>query len=42
MILRMARNIVEKFPGTICLVITAAILLAGLWPFNFLPKNKVE
>jgi VanZ family protein len=28
--------------GILCLVITAAIGLAGLWPFNFYPQNKVE
>jgi len=28
--------------GLICLVITAGILLAGLWPFNFSPENKVR
>ncbi len=26
----------------ICLAVLLAILVAGLWPFNFLPKNKVE
>jgi VanZ family protein len=25
----------------ICLAITIVILIAGLWPFNFLPKNEV-
>jgi len=28
--------------GFICLVITAVIFLAGLWPFNFSPENKVR
>ena len=28
--------------GLICLVITAVIFLAGLWPFNFSPENKVR
>jgi VanZ family protein len=28
--------------GLICLVITAVIFLAGLWPFNFFPENKVR
>ena len=28
--------------GLICLVITAGILVAGLWPFNFRPENKVK
>jgi hypothetical protein len=28
--------------GLICLVITAVFYLAGLWPFNFSPENKVR
>ncbi len=28
--------------GIICLLITVAILIAGLWPFNIHPLNKVE
>ncbi len=28
--------------GLICLVITAGILVAGLWPFSFRPENKVR
>jgi len=28
--------------GIICLVITAVFFLAGLWPFNFSPENKVR
>jgi len=28
--------------GLICLVITAVILLAGLWPLDFWPENKVR
>jgi hypothetical protein len=34
----------EKFSvlGITCLLITAAILIAGLWPFNVNPVNKVE
>jgi VanZ family protein len=28
--------------GLICLVITAVFFLAGLWPFNFWPENKVR
>ena len=28
--------------GLICLIITAVIYLAGLWPFNFWPENKVK
>ena len=37
------RNIRRRKRGVplICLVITIAILIAGLWPFNFLPKNEV-
>ena len=27
---------------TLCLSVLAAILVAGLWPFNFLPENRVE
>ena len=28
--------------GIICVMITATLLIAGLWPFNFSPDNKVE
>ncbi len=28
--------------GIICLIVTAAIVIAGLWPFNFWPENKVK
>jgi len=28
--------------GVICLIYTMVILIAGLWPFNFIPANKVE
>jgi VanZ family protein len=28
--------------GILCLVLIAAILFFGLWPFNFRPENKVE
>ena len=28
--------------GALCLAMTAAILVAGLWPFNFRPENKVR
>lgn len=28
--------------GTACVLITAGILIAGLWPLNFKPVNKVE
>jgi hypothetical protein len=30
------------FPAAICIVITAGILLVGLWPFNFCLRNKVS
>ena len=30
-----------KFLGSICITILLIILIAGLWPFNFFPKNKV-
>jgi VanZ family protein len=29
-------------PGILCLLITVGILIAGLWPFNFNPVNKVK
>jgi hypothetical protein len=32
----------KRFVGIINLVILTVILLAGLWPFNFWPKNKVK
>jgi hypothetical protein len=34
----------DKSPllGIICLLITVTLLVAGLWPFNFIPGNKVE
>ena len=35
-------NVRKNVLGLICLVITAVIFLAGLWPFNFSPKNKVR
>jgi VanZ family protein len=28
--------------GIICVMITATLLIAGLWPFNFIPANKVK
>jgi hypothetical protein len=28
--------------GIICLLLTSALFIAGLWPFNFNPVNKVE
>jgi len=30
-----------KLLGSICFAILIIILIAGLWPFNFFPKNKV-
>ena len=30
-----------RLSGTICLAILLLILAAGLWPFNFFPRNKV-
>ncbi len=35
-------NFRKNLLGLICLVITAMIFLAGLWPFNFWPENKVR
>jgi hypothetical protein len=35
-------NATKNVLGLICLVITAGILLAGLWPLDFWPKNKVR
>ena len=35
-------NVRKNVLGLICLVVTAVILLAGLWPFNFRPENKVR
>jgi hypothetical protein len=35
-------NVRKNILGVICLAITGAILLAGLWPFNFRPENKVR
>lgn len=34
------RNI--PLPGVMCLLITTIMLIAGLWPFNFKPANKVS
>ena len=34
-------SLVNGFPGTICLAVLLSILIAGLWPFNFFPKNNV-
>lgn len=35
-------SLVSKFAGIISLAVLLAILVAGLWPFNFFPKNQVE
>jgi hypothetical protein len=40
-LLRLITNINLKLLGGICLTILIIILIAGLWPFNFFPKNKV-
>jgi len=40
-LLRLITNIKLKYLGGICLAILVIILIAGLWPFNFFPKNKV-
>lgn len=34
-------SLVNGFPGIISLAVLLAILVAGLWPFNFFPKNEV-
>jgi glycopeptide antibiotics resistance protein len=40
-LLRLITNINLKLLGGICLTILVIILIAGFWPFNFFPKNKV-
>jgi len=40
-LLRLITNINLKLLGGICLTILVIILIAGIWPFNFFPKNKV-
>jgi hypothetical protein len=40
-LLRLITNVNLKLLGGICLAILIIILIAGLWPFNFFPKNKV-
>jgi VanZ family protein len=40
-LLRLITNINLKLLGGICLTILVIVLIAGLWPFNFFPKNKV-
>ena len=34
-------SLISRSPGAICLIVLLAILIAGLWPFNFFPENKV-
>ena len=36
------KNIKNRFLGVICLALCIIIFLAGLWPLNFHPVNKVE
>lgn len=40
--IRRLNEMSPRLSGTICLAILLIILAAGLWPFNFFPKNKVE
>jgi hypothetical protein len=40
--IRQLNNRSPQLLGTICLAILLIILVAGLWPFNFSPQNKVE
>jgi glycopeptide antibiotics resistance protein len=40
-LLRLITNINLKYLRGICLTILIIILIAGLWPFNFFPQNKV-
>jgi VanZ family protein len=40
-LLRLINNVNLKLLGGICLTILIIILISGLWPFNFFPKNKV-
>ena len=37
-LLKIRKNVL----GLICIMITAGILLAGLWPLDFWPENKVR
>jgi hypothetical protein len=30
----------KRVPGILCLLMTAGLLFAGLWPFDFSPKNR--
>ncbi len=38
----MTKDIKPKFLGAVSLAVSAGILAAGLWPFDFSPANKVE
>jgi hypothetical protein len=40
--IRLLNQMPPRLSGMICLVILLVILAAGLWPFNFFPKNKVR
>jgi len=40
-LLRLITNVNLKLLGGICFTILIIILIAGLWPFNFFPKNEV-
>jgi len=35
-------NLMRKTLGAICLSLLCAMLAAGLWPFNFFPRNEVS
>ena len=35
-------SLISKFAGIISLAVLLAILVAGLWPFNFFSKNQVD
>jgi hypothetical protein len=41
-LLRLITNINLKYLRGICFTILVIILIAGLWPFNFFPENKVS
>ena len=40
-LLRLITNVNLKLLGGICFTILIIILIVGLWPFNFFPKNEV-
>ena len=35
-------HIRKNIHGFICLIVVVVIMVAGLWPFNFWPENKVR